>query len=121
MRSAALLVLLLVPGRAVAADCAESDGFLERINCMREVFEAEDEKLNAIWPRVMREHPSGGDRDAHRAEIRAAQRAWIAFRDADCEALSKTGIPKYWALNRLTCLVGHTRARIDALIESYLE
>ncbi len=121
MRWLLLAGLLLAPAPALAEGCADRDGIIEQIECARGVLAEEDTRLNEIWPRVMREHPSGGDRDAHRQEIRAAQRAWIVFRDADCEAASKIGIPKYWEMNRLGCLVGHTRARITALTETYLD
>jgi len=121
MRRFLLALLLLAPAAALAEDCADADGDLERMNCLFEVYETEDARLNAVWPRVIAEHPSGGDRDAHAQEIRAAQRAWIAFRDADCEAASKVGIPRYWAQNRATCLIAHTRARIRALQETYID
>ena len=120
MRALVLAALLALPLPAAAEDCAGADGVIEEIECLADVLAAEDAKLNAIWPRVLTEHPSGDDFDAHTAEIRASQRAWIAFRDADCEARSKTGIPKYWEVNRMSCLIEHTRARTATLTEVYL-
>ena len=120
MRPLVLAALLALPLPAMAEDCAGADGVIEEIGCLVDVLAAEDAKLNAIWPRVLSEHPSGDDFDAHTAEIRASQRAWIAFRDADCEARAKTGIPKYWEVNRMSCLIEHTRARTATLTEVYL-
>ena len=116
----AIAALLALPLPAATQDCAGADGVIEEAGCLADVLAAEDAKLNAIWPRVLSEHPSGDDFEAHTAEIRASQRAWIAFRDADCEARSKTGIPKYWAVNRMSCVIEHTRARTRALTEVYL-
>ena len=116
----AAVATLVVPGPVRADGCADRDGIMEQIDCVTEVLEREDARLNRVWKRVMAEHPSGGDRAVHREEIRAAQRLWITFRDADCEAQSKTGIPKYWEFNRLSCLVGKTRERINTLTEVYL-
>ena len=103
-------------GRAV---CSGLDGVIEQIECRLDLLEDRDSELNAVWQDVMAEHPSGGDRAAHKKEIRAAQRAWIAFRDADCAAASKVGIPKYWELNRISCVLDHTSHRIEELREVY--
>ena len=106
------------PAQAV---CEGADGVISTLVCLNHEYAAADKDLNATWKRVMSEHPSGGDRDVHRAEIRTAQRAWIAFRDADCEAASKIGIPKYWEANRVNCLIAHTQARTEALRELYVD
>jgi len=121
MRALGMLAAVALPGAVWAQDCADRDGIPDRTDCLAGVYAAADAALNRVWPQVMRDHPSGGDRDRHRREIRAAQRAWIAFRDADCQAASKTGIPAYWELNRLSCLIAHTQARTAALTETYLD
>lgn len=105
---------------AAARDCTEQATVIEQIDCTTDALAKADADLNAVWRRVMAEHPSGGARDAHQEDIRAAQRAWIAFRDADCEAASQIGIPKYWEANRLGCLLQHTESRTQALRETYL-
>lgn len=123
MRLAVVMVAALVP-TAAAADCAgaySSGGQPALLECLRLQYSGTDERLNEIWPRVMAEHPSGGVREEHRKDIVAAQRAWIAFRDADCEARSKVGIPKYWESNRLSCLVEMTSQRIELLTTTYLD
>jgi len=115
---AALLAMQAAPAKA--ADCQDAPSVIETVECLRDVYAAADRELNRVWPRVIAEHPSGGVPDLHTEEIRKAQRAWIAFRDAECEARSKTGIPKYREANRLQCLVDLTRARVESLTEAYL-
>ncbi|MEM7060098.1 MAG: lysozyme inhibitor LprI family protein [Pseudomonadota bacterium] len=100
--------------------CQDADGVIESIECYNKELKAADTELNAIWKRVIAEHHSGGVKEEHTKDIRAAQRAWITFRDADCEAKSKIGIPKYWELNRLSCLYQMTTSRTSDLKEAYL-
>ncbi len=101
--------------------CPRARDPLEQSECAVGILAEADRALNAVWKRAMREHPSGGDPGMHRKEIRASQRAWIKFRDLDCEAASKIGIPRYWGINKLSCLIAHTRARTRALQELYVE
>ena len=113
------VIALSAPARADI--CQNAPDFLAQMECLQTTYAQADAQLNAIWPRVMADHPSGGVREVHRKDIRAAQRAWIAFRDADCEARSKTGIPKYWESNRMFCLIEMTRARVATLQYHYLD
>ena len=101
--------------------CPDAQTIIDRLECAQKVLAKADADLNRTWKRVLAEHPSGGDRASHRDEIRDAQRAWIKFRDLDCEAASQIGIPKYWELNRIGCQIAHTRARTRALRELYVE
>lgn len=101
--------------------CPNEQSVIDRIECAQGKLRQADKELNRIWMRVLAEHPSGGDRTAHRDEIRSSQRAWIKFRDLDCEAASKIGIPKYWVLNHVSCQIAHTRARTRALRELYVD
>lgn len=122
MRLALLSALLpaVVLGGEEATACDPDAAMPERIACLEAELARLESELDRIWPLVLEQHPSGGDRAAHAEEIRAAQQAWTAFRDAECEAVSKVGIPRWWAMNRLECLTGLTGARISALTETYL-
>jgi uncharacterized protein YecT (DUF1311 family) len=113
------LALALLPALAEAA--CEGLDHLAELDCLQSEYRLADDELNRIWPRVLAEAPSGGDPEMHRQAIRDAQRAWIAFRDADCEAASMVGIPYYWGMNSLHCLIDHTRARTEALARTYLD
>ena len=106
------------PSHAQSA-CDDVDDHLARIECLEADYAQADAELNAAWPKVTAKPPSGSDQAAQRDRIRAAQRAWIAFRDADCAARADVGIPKYWRTNELTCLIEHTRARTEYLLYHY--
>ena len=116
--SLGLLVSTTTPAWAV---CEGADGVISTLACLDQEYSVADANLNATWRRVMDSHLSGGDRDVHKAEIRASQRAWITFRDADCEAQSKVGIPKYWQVNKMWCLYDMTIARTAKLKEVYVD
>ena len=124
MRLSALALLSLVAYPALAEEkppvCQNAQGVIEQIECFNQELKVADANLNATWRRVIAEHPSGGVKEEHTKDIRAAQRAWIAFRDTDCEAKSKIGIPKYWELNRVVCLYEMTKSRTADLKEVYL-
>jgi uncharacterized protein YecT (DUF1311 family) len=117
------IVLALLPALApaLADQVCETGDDVATVDCLRSEYRLSDDELNRIWPRVLAEAPSGGDPEMHRQAIRDAQRAWIAFRDADCAAASTVGIPRYWEINRLRCAIDHTRARTEALSRTYLD
>lgn len=117
---ALLFALMLFPATAQAA-CEGSDDFLAQVNCLEGAYKKADKALNAAWPKVLAQAPSGGVVEETRKSIRASQRAWIAFRDADCAAKSMTGVPKYWRSNELSCLIEHTDARTKDLLETYTD
>ncbi len=118
-----LAALVLLPGAALAGandDCPGDGGNVpERIACLRTLLSEADARLATVWEKVLADHPSGGNREAHRAAIVASQEAWAAFRDAECEAVQYVGIAKYWDMNRLECLVDLTRARAERLAWTY--
>lgn len=79
----ALALALLV---AAAPDC-DGDKALtqsELNDCALAVFNQADARLNAQWKRTFQAFQRRSPEDADR--LRAAQRAWIAFRDAECDA-----------------------------------
>ena len=114
------LVIAVAPALAGAA-CEDAGDDIATIACLEGEYHMADDALNRLWLRVLAETPSGGDPATHREAIRDAQRAWIAFRDADCVAASMVGIPRYWEINRLHCAIDHTRARTAALAATYLD
>lgn len=106
---------------APAGGCADHGGIVEQTARVRNAVEAKDTQPDALWRRVMRGHPSGGDRAAHQAEIRAARRAGLAFRDVDRAARARIGVPGCWDVNRLSRRAGDTRIRARMLKEVYLD
>ena len=87
--------------------------------CLGNASEAWDKEMNRIWGELMRELPAPA-----KDSLRAAQRKWIAFRDAELEALAQS----YGAMPGTMYLVMHadavsslTRDRVrqlDALLEA---
>jgi uncharacterized protein YecT (DUF1311 family) len=49
-------------------------------DCISEELERQDRRLNGAYEALMRSVP-----EKRRAQLRDAQRKWIAFRDANCE------------------------------------
>ena len=81
-----LLASLLVTTGAVAqerAQCSEAVTQLEINDCAEADFELADKELNSLYRAILAKHEQ--DRGFIQ-RLRAAQRAWIAFRDAELEA-----------------------------------
>jgi uncharacterized protein YecT (DUF1311 family) len=96
--------------------------------CIWERYEAADKQLNAVWKQVLATiNPSDfmtAEQAAEwKARLLAAQRAWVTFKDEDCngavayEWLGGTGANAAVG----ACLYAHTRARIDDLRVRYLD
>ena len=87
--------------------------------CMGLATEAWDQELNRVWRELMAELPA-----APKEQLRIAQRKWIAFRDAELEAIAGA----YGAMPGTMFLVMHadavstlTRDRVrqlDALLQA---
>lgn len=94
-------VLLALAGSATAVSaaqpsaklCATENSTPETAECMEKALEGADKALNEAYRKalsVIDADDSGKDAKAKtewKAQLAAAQRAWIAFRDADCGAL----------------------------------
>jgi uncharacterized protein YecT (DUF1311 family) len=58
--------------------------------CLEKLANAADAKLNEVYRRAMKtiESSDPDNAAAWKAELKSAEQAWIAFRDADCGALT---------------------------------
>jgi uncharacterized protein YecT (DUF1311 family) len=69
-------------------DCAEARTQMEMNLCAGEEYRRADAELNRVWPQALG-RARALDKDSGRREaenrLRAAQRAWIAYRDAQCD------------------------------------
>jgi uncharacterized protein YecT (DUF1311 family) len=86
--------------------------------CAGEAYERADKALNAEWQKVVDRY--GGDGEA-KALLLDGQRAWIKYRDAQCEiaAFDNRG-GSIWPLINSGCLAELTRRRtaeLAALLE----
>jgi uncharacterized protein YecT (DUF1311 family) len=120
MRLPILLIAgLLSSSAAVAQECDRSDESQAGVNiCAHEDYKTADAKLNETYGEIMKrlsDDPDG------RKLLQAAQRAWIAFRDAECDfstAGSQSG--SIYPTLISGCLQSLTEARTEQL-GGYLE
>jgi uncharacterized protein YecT (DUF1311 family) len=87
MRALAVLLVLAGPAAAQKLDCSAPVTQADMNDCAARDYQAADERLNDIYDlavevaRGMDEHSEAGVEET----LRAAQRAWIGFRDLACE------------------------------------
>jgi uncharacterized protein YecT (DUF1311 family) len=109
-------------------DCSRAATTVELNYCADREYQKADEVLNEAYRQVLESVKSSQGEQPYDAkswenELRGAQRAWIAFRDADCKGLT----PMEWSggsgttLAVLTCMIEAAKARTSALRERYLE
>ncbi|MEL7255598.1 MAG: lysozyme inhibitor LprI family protein [Pseudomonadota bacterium] len=79
MRCAAIVLAAgLVPAMAQAQDCSGTTA--DMAACGSAEFQLADAELNAVYGRAM----AAAERGGFAADLRAAQRLWIPYRDAAC-------------------------------------
>jgi uncharacterized protein YecT (DUF1311 family) len=132
MRIAFLLPALLLCAASPALadppiDCADPRTTVETNFCAEKAFKAADDALNAVYQKVLAwiaesDLETPYDPASWEAALRASQRAWVAFRDADCNDL----MPMEWSGGTgttsavLGCMIEKTKARSKELSERYL-
>lgn len=89
--SVGLVVLLLAsgtPGKMVfAADCDNAMSQLEINQCESKLAEQADKNLNAVYKKLIAAVDGSGA-----GKLRAAERAWMAYRDSQCEFNERSSI-----------------------------
>jgi len=123
------LALFATTSLAQDMDCAAPQTQVELTACAGIDFETADRALNDLWPKLV---AAAKANDAYVAEqasltgvpttleaLRTAQRAWIGFRDAQCdyEAYAVFGGTAQPMIGSL-CLARLTNERIDQLVEA---
>jgi uncharacterized protein YecT (DUF1311 family) len=107
-------VLSIAAQGASAADCNRNDQSQMGLNiCADTDYKAADRKLNQTYGRIVKR--LAGDRDTVKL-LQASQRAWIAFRDAECSfrtSASKEG--SIHPMEAALCLRDLTEERTKAL------
>jgi uncharacterized protein YecT (DUF1311 family) len=105
-------VLLLAAGSACAQTRPELNGPSQRDmnEQAAQRYRMADAELNAVWAKILNEASPGG-----RVRLRAAQRAWIAFRDADCAARAGSRGGSFHPAAQALCLEQVTDARTETL------
>jgi uncharacterized protein YecT (DUF1311 family) len=91
--------------------------------CLEKLANAADAKLNEVYRRAIRTIESSDPDHASewKAELKKAQQAWIAFRDADCGALTAYEWSHGTGMGAATehCILDKTEARIRELTSRY--
>lgn len=91
--------------------CADAQSQNEMNQCAFEEYKKADAELNRVYQQLLPKLEA-----AHQEKLKAAQRAWITFRDADCEyeAFAFEG-GSMQPLIRYSCLETATKARTAQL------
>lgn len=123
--------MLALSGAARAEDApqpnCDSPMSTAEINiCSDREYGRADAELNAVFKKVLASIAKAGDDKPYdakswEAQLRASQRAWIAYRDADCKGL----VPMEWSGGTgttgavLGCMIEKTRTRTKELADRY--
>jgi uncharacterized protein YecT (DUF1311 family) len=112
---------------AQTVECDTATSTFEMQACADRDFQKADAALNAAYKRALDkiqqrgDQPAPYDSKAYDAALRAAQRAWIAYRDADCNGV----VPFEWGGGTgtgaavLGCLTDKTNARTKDLTDGF--
>ena len=73
-------------------------------------YKAADKALNATYAKLVAQASSGG-----KSRLRAAQRAWLKFRDSDCTAFAGSRGGSAYPMEFSLCLAARTQARTKQL------
>lgn len=132
--AASTLTLLLCQVTPTAAepepkvDCTNPTSTVEMNICADRDFATADAALNAAYQKALKRIPSHAsdppfDAARFEAALRRSQRAWIAFRDAEC----KDHVPMFWGggtgttVAVLGCMIDMTKSRTRELEDAYAE
>jgi uncharacterized protein YecT (DUF1311 family) len=129
--AALMTVSLGVPAKqSLAADppvnCASPHSTPEFNLCAEGTFQRADDKLNAAFAKAIAfiktvDSEKPYDAASWEQALRASQRAWVAFRDADCKGLT----PMSWTggtgtmVAVLECMTAKTNIRTKELVTIY--
>jgi uncharacterized protein YecT (DUF1311 family) len=115
---AVCLCLLAVPLSTQGADEDCTGTTLATTNCLFEHYKTADTILNTVYRKAMKTAAERGPKDA--AKLRGAQRKWIAYRDATCQAAyTSFGGGSGGPAEKALCLLQITRERTEHLKSDY--
>lgn len=115
---------------AFALDCNNPPGGIgpeaaqSNLQCAEQERAAADHALNDAYKKLLANLKNNPERQRlSKTQIVAAQRAWVVFRDAECEfrASLSGSAPQWVPVNRTQCLTELTTARVKVLEEYFDE
>lgn len=109
-------------------DCENASATAEMNWCAEQEFDAADAELNKVYAEALKSIPEMAseppyDAKAWEGALRASQRAWVAYRDAECDA----HVPMFWTggsgatAEIIGCRTTMTKARTKEIQEHYME
>lgn len=109
--SAATLLCLCAAGPAQALNCESPANTVEMDRCAGRDFQAADAKLNALYRAMSARYDA-----ANRALLKAAEKDWILYRDAECAYETNPTVGGTINSTMITqCRTRKTNARIKEL------
>ena len=114
----AILMTAGATGTADAQDCNNAPTQAEMAECAAKAYQEADRKLNDTYGKVTSRL---SDLPEVKVSLTKAQRAWISFRDAECEfSNAQAGGGTLYGTLINQCLTNMTNQRIEAL-EGFLQ
>jgi uncharacterized protein YecT (DUF1311 family) len=115
------LIAIASMSAAQAEDCGNAPDQSAMNRCADKSFQQADAELNTLYRQITNRLKGDGDAAATLKAFIAAQRAWIAFRDAECAFVgSKTIGGSVQPMIVASCRAGLTEKRI-ADFKTYLK
>ncbi|AZO91301.1 urease-associated protein [Stutzerimonas stutzeri] len=112
------LTPLLFTSMAVAVDCDNASDQATMNQCAAQQNAAADKELNALYQQITSRFKGNPD---NKKLLVGAQRAWVAFRDAECK-FSASGVEggSVYSLIYSNCTTELTKARVQTF-KNYLK
>ena len=123
MLTLALCAPALAQDSSAAAAACDKLATIAQSGCLEKLVNAADLKLNEVYRRAIKtiDSTDPANAAAWKAELKKAQQAWIAFRDADCGALTAYEWSHGTGMGAATehCILDKTEARTRELTSRY--
>lgn len=108
-----IFMLLAITNPIQALDCDHADSTFEMSECGGIEFTKADKELNEVYGKLMKMLDTEGQR-----RLKAAQRAWLSFRDADADFRADVHRGGTWEpITATAARTDLTRQRVNALKE----
>lgn len=116
----AATLALMFASAAHAEDCSKAATQTDMNQCAGRNYEAADKVLNDVFEKAIakakqHDHDVEGAKYSYEEALRTAQRAWVAFRDADCAQPPRELSGSISTMYQANCMTDRTTERTDEL------